>query len=183
MTALSPPDIDALRTLLSYDPETGALIWMKRPAGMFKTKRAASTWNARYAGRPAFTSDNGRGYKSGGIFARLYSAHRVAWALHYGEWPTGDIDHINGRRDDNRIANLRQVSNAENARNQKLRRDNTSRVSGVHWYKPYKKWLSYISVDGRRKHLGYFAEFADAVSCRKAAEREFGYHPNHGRSR
>ena len=44
-----------------------------------------------------------------------------------------------------------------------------------------QKWRAQIRVDGKRKHLGYFDTFDDAVAARKAAEIEHNYHPNHGR--
>lgn len=176
------PSPELLRQLLEYDPETGALSWKPRPVSMFKTSRAAKAWNARFAGKPAFTAGS-HGYRAGTILGLSCLGHRVARAIHFGEWPGSgaDIDHINGRRDDNRIANLRVVSRAENLRNQRRRANNASGVMGVSWHSPSKKWLAQIGASGRLKHLGYFTDFDVAVAARKAAEAVHGYSPNHGR--
>ena len=101
-----------LRHRLEYDPETGKMRW-KNPAHNLRG-RALSIWKSRYLGKEAFTATMPRGYRQGRIDRVAYLAHRVAWALHYGSWPDGVIDHINGCTADNRIENLRDVSQAEN---------------------------------------------------------------------
>ena len=176
---------DFLRQVLDYDPETGGLTWRERPASMFSDGRrsashSAAVWNSRYSGKPALMSIR-NGYSYGAIFDRLHQAHRVAWLLHYGVWPSGQVDHKNGDRSDNRIANLRDVTNAENGRNQKRHRDNTSGVTGVCWHRASGKWNARIKVGARNKSLGLFADFDAAVSARKAAEVDHGYSLGHGR--
>lgn len=94
----SPTD---LLELLSYDPDTGELHWKKRDEKWFSDKgRSASgnrsLWNARFAGKLAFTAVSAQGYLHGTIFLKGYSAHRVAWAIFHGAWPSDFIDHING---------------------------------------------------------------------------------------
>jgi hypothetical protein len=163
--------------LMRYDPETGKLYWLERPRVFFKSDKDHKRWNTRYAGNEAF-SPNNNGYLDGMIFRRMYRAHQVAWALHYGEWPKDQIDHINGDRSDNRITNLRVVSRSENCRNTKLRSNSKTGVLGVYRHK--HRWRATI-YDGGSRHIGLFDTFEDAVAARKAAERELGYHPNHGR--
>lgn len=170
--------------LLKADFETGKLYWLARTPDMFKARfnsseQSAKTWNTRFAGKEAFTALDGRGYLVGNINGRLYRAHRVVWMLHTGEWPADEIDHINRARTDNRISNLRCVSHADNMRNLKLHKSNSSGVAGVNWHDASGKWVARI---GKRKILGYFDEFEDAVSRRQLAETEEGFHPNHGRS-
>jgi hypothetical protein len=182
-------EISTLRQLIRYEPETGKLFWLERPAGMFVdgayggAASSAKTWNKRFAGKEALTTTHNKGHFRGGIFGTNYNAHRVAWALHSGEWPAGQIDHINGNPKDNRIANLRDVSGAENSRNQKLRCTNTSGAMGVHWDAKGKKWRCNIRANGNRIHLGTFTELSEAVAARKSAETAYGFHPNHGRVR
>jgi hypothetical protein len=100
--------------------------------------------------------------------------------MHYDRWPEGEIDHINGNRQDNRIENLRDVPRSLNQRNSKLQNNNRSGVSGVFWRA--NRWEARIYlVSGQRKHLGRFKTFEEAVAVRKQAEMECGYHENHGR--
>lgn len=176
--------IDLLRQLLSYDPETGELTWKERTA---ETNNGVGGQylkiaNTKMAGKPAFTSAHPGGYKFGSIFRNFVTAHRVAWALHYGEWPKNQIDHINGLPADNRICNLRDVSCIENQHNRKLNKNNTSGCTGVFTYPGSCNWHAHITVNGETKKLGIFRNFDDAVAARKAGEREYGYHENHGRN-
>jgi HNH endonuclease len=174
------PSPELLRKLLSYDAKTGALTWLFREPGSI-IGDSSPRWNSIWAGVRAFTADNGQGYRYGKLFGRHYRAHRIIWAVAYGEWPNGHIDHINGDRSDNRLDNLRVVTPSENQRNQKRASNNTSGVTGVFWLKAAQKWSAQITVGGRNKHIGLFNAFEDAVSARKSAEVEFGFHANHGR--
>lgn len=167
---------DYLRQRLRYEPETGKLYWLR-----FAKQRA--NWNSMWAGKEAFTAVRNTGYFHGRLDNVAHQAHRVAWALHHGVWPTGTIDHINGDPRDNRIENLRDVSHQENHRNQRVRKNNTSGAMGVSWFRGTGRWSAYIMVDKRKQHLGYFAELADATAARKAAEKLFGFHANHGKAR
>jgi len=173
-----PPDL--LRSLLIYDPDTGDLTWRERPLGMFPSLQSGRTWNSRYAGTAALTAISADGYRVGIVLYRRLLAHRVAWAIHFGAWPEGQIDHENHDRADNRIVNLREASGQENARNQKRSVANTSGVTGVSYSKRAEKWVAYIRSDGRRVHLGRYDDFNAAVSARRNAEVAFGYHRNHG---
>lgn len=183
MTELS---VARLRELLNYDPETGRLTWKARkpsdfPGGAHTPEWSANQWNARYAGKGACcTPDGNKGYLRGMIKWRTYPAHRVAWALHYGEWPKGEIDHINRDMTDNRIANLRAVSTRQNCRNQGRHRNNTSGVSGVAYRKESGRWRAYINSETGRENLGTYASFEEAVAARSAALIKHGYDPTHG---
>ena len=173
---------ELLQQLLTYDPETGELFWKERPREMFARARTWSMWNTRFAGGRALITEDDRGYRRGAVFGIDFLAHRVAYAIYHNSWPSGQIDHINGVRHDNRIVNLRDVSPAENRKNQKRPSDNTSGVMGVHWYKPHGRWQAQIQSDGEKRHLGFFKDFADAVAARLEAEAELGFHENHGRA-
>lgn len=172
---------DLLRKLLRYEPDTGKLFWRERPIEMFSADRHMNAWNARYKNREAFTTDNGKGYRKGKIFNKTTKAHRVIWAIHYGSWPDDQIDHINGVSDDNRIKNLRVVTNAENSRNKSMQKNNTSGVMGVYWCKDISKWKAQIQCNGKSIHLGYFTSKDDAIAARADAESKYGFHKNHGR--
>ena len=174
---------DILRTTISYNHETGQLIWLARPTTMFPSEREAKRWNARYAGKPALTARNSQGRNVGKVLGVALQAHRVAWTIFYGEWPADDIDHINGNPNDNSIANLRVVSHAENMKNCKLRADNGSGHAGVNWHSSHGKWSAAIQIDGKRHHLGYFSSKDAAISARQDAQAKSSFHKNHGQQR
>lgn len=83
------------------------------------------------------------------------------------------VDHINHINHDNRKEELRICTHAENSRNCKLSKNNTSGVTGVIWNSVICKWVAQIMVDYKYTSLDYFENFDDAVKCRKNAEKEF----------
>lgn len=173
--------IEILHKLLICNAEAGTLTWRERPREFFKSDREWKRWNGRYAGKPALASLDKSGYLQGRIFKSKFQASRVIWAMTNGEWPKGQVDHERGDLVDNRPVKMRDVSNLENSRNAKLARNNSSGVTGVSWSKARRLWTAYIYVSATRIFLGAFASKADAVTIRKAAEVEHGFHPNHGR--
>lgn len=164
------PSIDYLFQRLDINATTGDLWWRHCEA---KPKE----WNARYAGKRAFTSQWPRGYLFGQVDCKRLAAHRTIWAMVFGEWPKGEIDHVNGVRTDNRIANLRAVSKLENAKNKRLYKTNTSGYAGIQKYR--KRWRAFLSND----YLGTFDTIEDALAARQEAEKSCGYHENHGLQR
>ena len=169
-----------LVTLLSYDPNTGKLYWKPRPVTMFKDQRSCSTWNSRYANKEAFTAVDHKGYYVGSIYRVNYRASRVIFKILY-DINALQVDHEDGNRQNNRPHNLRNVSGPDNQRNMKKPKTNKSGVIGVSWNKEKNSWDARINVNGKNKHLGRFKNFDDAVNCRKQAELQYNYHPNHGR--
>lgn len=184
---MAKPTYYEVSSLLKYDPETGKLFWLPRPCSMFEncayaSERLASIWNTKFSNSEAFTALNDRGYHHGDLLGKRYRAHILIWLLAHQYWPDKKIDHINGVRSDNRIINLRLVSDLENGRNQRRYRTNTSGFTGVTFDKRIGKWCAQIEMLGRAKSLGYFDDFSDAVDARKKANVTFGFHPNHGNS-
>jgi hypothetical protein len=119
------------------------------------------------------------GYRQIRFQGRQFMEHRVAWFMHYGEWPKGQIDHINGKRDDNRIVNLRLATPSENLRNRKKPCNNTSGHKGVSWIKRYGHWQATIKFDGKNKNLGNFAtREAAAEAYNQAALKYHGEFAN-----
>jgi hypothetical protein len=76
-------------------------------------------------------------------------AHRLAWFLHYGHLPVNSIDHIDGNKSNNRIDNLRDVTNQQNHWNR-------TTAKGYCWHKSANKFCAYIGINGKSKHIGYF---------------------------
>lgn len=173
------PEPSFLSRVLRYDSGTGNLFWRKREVDTLKSgkQKEALRWNARYAEKLAFTARQSGGYACGAVNKVVMQAHVVAWAIYYGEWPEGEIDHINGIRTDNRICNLRVVSSGENQKNKKIPRNNTSGVIGVSYCKRDKVWIAHIMS----KRISSHKEISEAISARKNAEINMGFHENHGR--
>jgi len=181
MNGLESSDFAYALQCFEYDPQTGVLKWLRRPREHFANTQAWKNFNTRFAGVEA-GSPNSEGYVQIKISGKLHKAHRLAWLITYREWPSGQIDHINHNRSDNRLDNLRVVTNQQNTYNQKRRKTNASGFTGVGWHKRICKWQSQIQTDGKKICLGYFEKIEDAVAARKAAEEKFGYHPNHGQT-
>lgn len=175
-------DIQTLREAVAYNPETGELTWKERPESHFASNIIFRRWNTRYAGTKAFTATNRGGYHHGSVNKVTLYAHRVAFALRHGRWPSEQIDHVNGDRTDNRAENLREVSNSENHRNRPARKDmDSDAVFGVSRSANGTRWKVQIGA-GKNKYLGTFDTKAEAIAARKAAEKRLGFHENHGRA-
>lgn len=152
--------VNRLRELFHYDPDTGIVVRRvncgpRAPAGI------------------RVGSNDSRGYLCVRIDGRSHGLHRMAWMIHNGvEIPDGyEIDHANGDRSDNRIANLRLATRAENNRNVGTRKDNTSGFKGVNWQPENKKWRAAICKDGRRRYLGLFSTKEQAAAAYDKAAR------------
>jgi len=161
--------------------QDGWLYWKERSRKYFERESSWKMWNSRFSGKRAGTI-NKDGYVHISILNKIYKAHRVIWFMFHGEWPKV-IDHENGDKLDNRIENLRNVTQRENSQNNKLQSNNTSGFPGVGYSKLHNKWTVRISHEAmNRKFLGLFDTKEEAIEVRMAAEKEFGYHPNNGRS-
>jgi hypothetical protein len=150
---------DMVRRLLDYDPDTGVLTWKVRRAGnALSGSRAGSTkhWN---------------GYRVVTFVGYQRQEHALAWLHYYGKWPDKHLDHINGDRADNRIANLRECSPAENAQNRLADRDNKSGYQGVYRPRGQNTWRAQIKKDGVRHYLGDYPTPQEASAAYKAAKR------------
>lgn len=102
-----------------------------------------------------------------------YQAHRLAWLYVYGQWPSNVIDHINGDPADNKISNLRSVSqliNAQNRRNGKIGKSTPLGVSTLSRNIP-KRFTASITANAKRIFLGYFATPEEAHLAYITAKR------------
>lgn len=144
---------------IHYNPETGAFTWAVGRPGCSK-------------GAPAGTVSV-QGYLAIKLNRKRISGHRLAWFLVHGEWPNGSVDHINGVKLDNRIANLRVVDHATNMQNKRSAMSNNESCGllGVTWNKQHKRWQSKLMVDGKNRHIGYFADPESAHKAYVAAKR------------
>jgi hypothetical protein len=116
------------------------------------------------------------GYRRIQVDGKNILEHRIVWAMTKGAWPLELLDHRNGKKTDNRIANLREVTHAENSHNRGKTSRNTSGSIGVSWRKERRKWRAIIGVNGRNKYLGHFATKKEARAAYDKAKRI--YHPS-----
>ena len=156
-------DYEMLKEFLDYDPESGVFTWknVKKFAHAIKVGDVAGSVNKGYV-RIKFNK-------------KSYPAHRVAWFFVYGKLPSNYIDHINGIKHDNRICNLRDVTQTENNRSITMPRHNKSGYVGVSWNKHAAKWAAVIRVDSKNRHLGLFLDPEQAHLAYLKAKAEF--HP------
>lgn len=155
---------ERLRAALDYDPETGLFVWLN-PEGYY---------SKRLKGRTCSHID-AWGYGSIHIAGRLYKSHRLAWLYVYGVWPNRFLDHINGDRADNRICNLREADDKQNAWNTRRPKHNVSGIKGVSWDEANQQWRASITVNGKGINLGRYTDKEDAAQAyRAAATRYFG---------
>lgn len=152
-------NIDALKSLLRYDPDTGLIYWIAKGKGMIKKKAAGTLLHSGYLGIC--------------IGPKRWQAHRIAWALHHGDWPKDQIDHINGIKTDNRACNLREATNSQNGKNLGLSKANLSGIKGVSFETYTGRWKATIRVDGKSISIGRFESIEKASLARKIAEQKY----------
>ena len=151
-----------LRERMNYDPRTGHFTWIDGPR----------------AGKRAGSLCKTTGYIILGIDGRTYRAHRCAWLWQYGVWPIDEIDHVNRVRDDNRFANLREATRAENNRNRGTAHLNQTGKKGVLFNRLTGLHSATIMCDGEVFDLGLHKTSAAAHAAYARASRilhgEFG---------
>lgn len=155
-------DIEVLRKALSYDKETGAISWRISTNRRIKVGSIAG-------------GIGGGGYHYVKFNGKKYLSHRIAWAITHGSWPAGEIDHRNGKRDDNRISNLRDVSASVNQQNRQRAHSNNksgSSVPGVCFDKQHGKFRVTAKRDGKNLYIGLFKTVPEAESASIAYRRE-----------
>lgn len=151
------------RELLDYDQDTGVLAWKKKPPGWRK--------KSLVAGCPC-----SKGYLRTVVDQQACYNHRLAWLIVTGVWPENEIDHRNGVRDDNRLSNLRDVTNTTNKENKRVPRSSSvSGFLGVSWIAKDNKFRAVIVVSGKYYHLGSFLDPAEAHQAYLEAKRRL--HP------
>ena len=141
--------IERIRELFNYNPDTGILT--------SKIKRHTLKVGDLVGGVGKF------GYIQLKIDDKQYKAHRIIWAHYYGVWPELFLDHINRVTSDNRIVNLREATNSQNKKNQKLMSNNKSGFVGVCWHIHNQSWMASCMVNGKLHHLGYFDDIKEAA--------------------
>lgn len=161
---------EELAERLSYDPLTGELTWIAKG-------------NARkvvVGSRAGSVSPHG--HRVIRLKGYLYPEHHIIWRLYYGVWPTGYLDHDDHDEQNNRILNLKDVTQAVNNRNQSKRSDNSTGHTGIWINKKNakKRFMSEVGYEGKRVHLKAHYSIEEAIACRANVLKEYGFHVNHG---
>jgi len=162
-------DIRTISEAISYDPNTGQMMWKKKSG-------------PKLPGMSAGCLCKTHGYILIRVDTVLYMAHRIAWVLSYGREPDGHIDHINGNKSDNRIMNLREATPSQNMFNRGAQSNNACGLKGVCFnpkIRGSKKWSAEICENRKRHKLGLFSlKSLAAVAYAKAAIRYHGKFAN-----
>lgn len=156
---------ERLREVVDYDPLTGIF-----------TRKVRLAQRHQIGDRADFSINAGpmTGYRRLAVDSKRYLAHRCAWLFVHGEWPAEMLDHINGEKGENQIANLRKASAGMNVENQRRpRKDNrTSRFLGVYWQAANQKWRARITTKGKAIHIGLFVDEEAAHAAYVEAKRK-----------
>ncbi len=157
---MSAPSREEILDVLEYCPASGKFTW--------KVDRGGTAWAGTQAG-----AVDGNGYTNIRFNGRLFKAHRLAWLVIHGVWPSHDIDHINRDKSDNRIVNLRLATDAQNVANSTVRRDNRCGLKGVS--QRGRKYIARITKNKTRVVIGLFLSKEEAHSAYLAeAQKYFG---------
>lgn len=152
---------EQLRESLDYDRATGVFRWKVRPSNRVRVGGIAGGVVAN-------------GYRGIRLSGQRYLAHQLAWLHVNGAWPTGEIDHWNEVKDDNRIVNLRDVTRTQNMQNISAPlRGNTSGFRGVSPTRSPSRWKAQIKIDGKAVYLGTFDSPKEASAAYWTAKRRF----------
>jgi hypothetical protein len=161
--------VERLREMFNYDPETGVF-----------TRRIRTHNRNQIGDIPGCLRPGGYRYIS--IAQRHYAEHRLAWLYVTGRWPDYFIDHIDGNPLNNRFANLREASHAQNGHNRAVRRDCACGVKGVTQYKGSGKWIGRVQLNGKKVNTKCFDTMEEAqVAAEELRAKLHGEFANHGK--
>ena len=151
-----------------FEYRDGDLHWKVRPANLAVCGTVAGYRNTRDS------------YWRVVVQGKMYLKHRLVFLYHHGNLPKY-VDHVNGNREDNRVENLRLATQAENARNAKIPRHNTSGVKGVCKPKKDKNWTCSLRTNKKLKTVGGFKDKELAQEFMELwREMAHGQFANHG---
>lgn len=145
-----------LKSRLLYVPDTGQWTWL-RPASN-RVKKGSPAGTRRADGRLTIGVDGGR-----------YLSSRLAIFYMTGEWPSGDAEHRDLDRSNDRWNNLRPASRSDNMANVRRHKNNRSGYKGVWFDKRSRRYVAEITKNYRKKVLGYFPTATEAHAAYAAA--------------
>ena len=147
--------VEWLREHMACVPETGTLMWKVRGPG-------------RTVGKPLGTVDS-LGYVRLKVDGVVFFFHRLLWFHVHGQWPQSQLDHIDGNKQNNALANLREATPAQNS----ARRRVSAKIAPSRGIFPHGPgFVARIHHAGKRHYLGYFAKMEDAKTAYEAKAKE-----------
>lgn len=163
--------IEFLKKVIDYNPITGEAIWKIRDDSVMGDPNMTQSWNDKFAGKQV-GSLMSNGYvvvsfkhntETNGKLCKIL-LHRIAWAMHNGEWPNVMLDHDNGIKSDNRISNLKLSNNSKNGKNSIPR--SGSGYKNICWDKNRNKWLVTLKTNGKISNIGRYETLNKAIEER-----------------
>lgn len=152
---------EIVREHLAYDPETGIF-----------TRLVSSGYRGCHKAGKAVGSSNGGKYLETMLLGHRVLLHRLAYLYMTGEWPTDDVDHIDGDGRNNRWNNLREVTRKTNIQNQrKAQSSNKSGFLGASFDKFTGRYVARINSNGKYLNLGRFDTAEEAHAAYLEAKR------------
>lgn len=115
---------------------------------------------------------NGKQYKKINVKRKTYYLHQIIYMLHHGYIPKY-IDHKDGDSLNNKIENLREATQSQNAANQRLRKNNTSGIKGVRFNDRYQKWTAAVMVNGKHISLGCYQSAEEAKHAYEIGSKKY----------
>lgn len=154
------PPWEVINYFIRYEQETGLMYWKINASRYIKAGKILGHVNQA-------------GYRKVKFFGTTYMQHRLAWYLHYKTDPKSMlIDHIDGNKSNNKIANLRLADYSQNRINTGIRSNNKTGVIGVHFCKKRKRYTAVVSANGKRVYQKYFDSLQAASKARFAVATE-----------
>lgn len=177
------PSQEYLNERFDYNPETGELFHKKeRPPEHFKRPKDYVMWHSQFAGKRVGTLDRRTGYRLVCVDRKYLLEHRVIWKMAHGEDPVEELDHKDGDKTNNRLANLREATRVDNCRNSK-RGVGKSGYRNVQWDSHFLCWKVDVSFKGKKHVFKGFnsPEAADAAAkeLRQAVHGGFSVDARH----
>lgn len=161
--------LSELKKNVKYDEATGTFTWLN-----------VDSIHPRMRGRAAGTKRKD-GYSQINIFGVCYLSHRLAWFYSNGNWPSEFIDHVDGNRGNNCLANLRLASPCENQYNRRNNKSNSSGSKGVTFCSRSGKWIAKVRLAKKIHFLGRFEDIELAsLVANQFREKYHGEFCRHG---
>lgn len=161
--------LEQVNKVLKYNEHSGELTWISKESSrsvVVDTRAGTKHKN---------------GYRYIQLYGNSYPEHRLIWFIKTGNFPSGVIDHINHKRDDNRWSNLRDVSFSENMRNQTVLKGTRTGEQGIWYCKRRKRYIAELTYEGKKVMQRSFINFDEAKEAREKLMAELGFHHNHGK--